>query len=196
MPTVTARLMLAPIGLEHVDDLCRLHRDAWVAEWYGGTWSREEAVSFAGWCAQRWEQDGVAKWIAYDRETGDLVGRGGLSRLPVAGTTTAKIAALLADPAWLADRLEVGWAVREKYRGMGLATEMGRAALAFAAHDLVASRVIAFTERHNMASWRVMERLGMVLVGEIRARGLVEGQFEQDDDAPFVLYATSQLAVF
>lgn len=67
---------------------------------------------------------------------------------------------------------------------------MGRAALAFAADDLDASRVVSFTERRNWASRGVMEKLGMGLVGEIRHRGLVEGQVEEDDEAPFVVYAT------
>lgn len=34
-----------------------------------------------------------------------------------------------------------------------------------------------------------MERLGMRLVGEIRARGLIAGESGEHDDAPFALYA-------
>jgi hypothetical protein len=36
----------------------------------------------------------------------------------------------------------------------------------------------------------VMEKLGLGFVGEIHHRGLVEGQIEEDDEAPFVVYAT------
>ena len=190
MPTVTQRLVLVPIGLEQADDLWRLHQDPWVAAWYGGAWSREEAVSFAVKCAEGWRRDGVSKWVAYERATGDLAGRGGLTRMPPEATATAKIGALLADPRWPTERLEVGWALREGYRGKGLATELGRAALAFAAGHLGASRVVSFTERHNWASRGVMEKLGLGFVGEIHHRGLVEGQIEEDDEAPFVVYAT------
>jgi hypothetical protein len=35
-----------------------------------------------------------------------------------------------------------------------------------------------------------MEKLGMTYVGEIPWRGLVEGQAEERDDAPFAVYAT------
>jgi RimJ/RimL family protein N-acetyltransferase len=50
--------------------------------------------------------------------------------------------------------------------------------------------VVAFTERHNRRSRAVMERLGMRLVGQILAPGLVEGQAGVHDDAPFALYST------
>ena len=47
---------------------------------------------------------------------------------------------------------------------------------------------------HNIASRRVMERLDMVHVGEITARGLVDGQIGEADDAPFAVYM-KQVAV-
>jgi RimJ/RimL family protein N-acetyltransferase len=74
------------------------------------------------------------------------------------------------------------------FRGRGLATEIGRAGLGFAFGALGARSVISFTERHNWASRKVMERLGMQLAGEIRARGLIEGSRGERDDAPFALY--------
>lgn len=191
MEVRTDRLVLVPVGPEHAADLVRLHRDPWVAYWYGGEWSDEEAVGFAASCADGWRRDGVSKWMAYERSTGELVGRGGMTRLPESSSATARIDALLADPAWRAGRLELGWAVQGEYRNRGLATEIGRAALAFAAGTLGSDRVIAFTERHNVASRRVMEKLGLAFAGEILARGLVEGRDGESDDAPFAVYRTT-----
>lgn len=187
----TDRLVLVPIGVEHSDDLWRLHQDPCIATWFAGAWSREVAAAFAGGCARSWSIDCVCKWIAYDKATGDLVGRGGLSRMPVEATSTAQINTLLRDPGWMADRLEVGWSISTPYQRRGLATEVGRAALALAADELGASRVIAYTERHNLASRRVMERLGMAHAGEIYECGLVEGREDEADDAPFFVYATT-----
>jgi RimJ/RimL family protein N-acetyltransferase len=53
--------------------------------------------------------------------------------------------------------------------------------------ELVSGEVLA--ERHNWASRKVMERLGMRLAGEIRACGLIEGRSGVHDAAPFALYA-------
>ncbi len=190
MRVETERLLLVPIGPEHAGDLYRLHQDPWVATWYGGTWTRGDAAAFAASCAGAWVSDGASKWMAYERSSGRLAGRGGLSRLPASASSTAQIDALLGDPRWRASRLEVGWAMLSSFRKRGMATEVGRAALAFASDELGASRVIAFTERHNLASRRVMEKLGLALAGEIRARGLVEGHDGEQDDAPFVVYAS------
>jgi RimJ/RimL family protein N-acetyltransferase len=166
---LTERLRLVPIGLEHAAELVAIHQDPWIAQWYAGQWTAARAQEFALACAWGWSGDGVAKWIAYERRTGGLVGRGGLSRM-AAGAVTSQIAEL-AGPAWAEQPLELGWAVREEFRGKGLATEIGRAGLGFAFAALGARSVVSFTERHNRASRKVMERLGMRLAGEISARG-------------------------
>lgn len=169
---LTERLRLEPIGPEHADDLWLLHRDDAVAAWHGGRWTVADARrNAAGWGAA-WEADGVHKWIAYDRITGNLVGRGGLSRAEVDGRV----------------RLELGWTVRAGLWGRGYATEIGRAGLAFAFDDLDAEEVVAFTEVHNARSRAVMERLGMRHARDISGTGLVAGRDGVHDSAPFALY--------
>ncbi|MQA80291.1 MAG: GNAT family N-acetyltransferase [Streptosporangiales bacterium] len=169
---LTDRLRLEPARPGHAADLRRLHLDEAVAYWHGGAWSEEDAATRAADLASAWEADGVGKWLAYARDTGELVGRGGLSYVDVDGDR----------------RLEVGWTVRSDLWGRGYATEIGRAALAFASAELGADEVVAFTERHNARSRAVMERLGMRYVRELRRPGLVEGRDGVHDDAPFALY--------
>ena len=110
--------------------------------------------------------------------------------MPAHADETQQIQALLTDPSWVPDRLEIGWALRSEFRGRGLATEIGREGLRFASEVLGARSVISYTERHNHASRRVMERLGFTLRGEIHASGLVEGDDVLREDAPFAVYAT------
>lgn len=171
---LTERLRLEPIGPEHAEDLWRLQDDPAVADWHGGRWSRERAHREAAHWRAVWERDRAGKWIAYHRGTGELVGRGGLSRSEVAGQV----------------RLEVGWTLLGSRWGQGYATELGRAALAYAFDDLGVDQVVAFTERHNRRSRAVMERLGMRYQGEILRRGLLAGQPGVQDHAPFAWYAT------
>ena len=132
-----------------------------MAEWHGGPWSLDAARRNAARIGEASRTVGVHKWIAHDRRTGELVGRGGLSWWAHAGL----------------ERLEVGWTVRSDLWGRGYATEIGRAGLSFAFDELGATEVVAFTEPDNRRSRMVMERLGMVLVGEI----VLDGD-------PFVLY--------
>ena len=188
-PPAPARLRLEPIGPDHAADLWRLHQDEAVAAWWGGPWTVEDAHRYAAAMAGQWAADGAGKWIAHDLGTGELVGRGGLSRLGPDAEVTGRIAALLPGRGWLRDRLELGWTVRSALWGQGYATEIGRAGLDYAFGELGAEAVAAFTERHNRRSRAVTERLGMSMDGQFPARGLVEGRTGVHDGAPFALYA-------
>jgi len=168
----TERLRLVPIGPQHAHDLWLLHQDGQIAQWYAGRWSREQAAETAAAIGRAWRSEGVHKWIAYRRDTGELVGRGGLSYADLAGSR----------------RLEVGWAVRGPMWGQGYATEIGRAGLEFAFEDRAAEEVVAFTERHNRRSRAVMERLGMQYAGEVLRPGLLEGHEGVHEAVPFALY--------
>ena len=81
---LTPRLRLVPIGPDNAADLWLLHNDNAVGLWYD-RWrpSRHEADDHARRIAESWRLHGVHKWMAYDRETGEVVGRGGLSRTPI-----------------------------------------------------------------------------------------------------------------
>ncbi|MDQ1481047.1 MAG: hypothetical protein QOI44_1908 [Actinomycetota bacterium] len=147
-----------------------------------------------------WRLHGVHKWIAYDRVSGEVVGRGGLSRAPV-DDDWAQIYAFLPPEPWVrvahdssrpftahAHWLEIGWALRPKFWRLGYASEIGRAGLEFAFDVLGMQAVVSCTVRHNVRSRAVMERIGMRYAGEIRSRGMIEGLEEVQDDAPFAVY--------
>ena len=189
-PTLTSRLRLEPIEERHADDLWKVHRDHGVAHWYAGAWTRERSKRRAADWGGAWRSRGVHKWMAYDRTTGELIGRGGLSRLdgfPVVDL----IDAVLNDEAWRDDPLELGWALLSEHWGRGLATEIGRAALNLAFDVLEASVVVAYTEVHNLRSRAVMERLGMRYVSDFVDEGLVEGREGVHPDARMALYGAS-----
>jgi 8-oxo-dGTP pyrophosphatase MutT (NUDIX family) len=76
---LTGRLRLEPIGIEHADDLWRLHQDETVAFGHGGQWTINMACDSASRYHQDWEKWGVGRWMAYERVTGEALGYGGLS---------------------------------------------------------------------------------------------------------------------
>ncbi len=165
------RLVLTPVGLDDVDDLVVLYSDPQVAFWTG-PWTTAAVQAWAANMAARWSADGVGKWMARDRADGSLIGRGGLTRTELSGETV----------------LELGWVVRDRCTGRGYATELGRAAVLWAAKQHPRLPVVAFTEVHNRASRAVMERLGMRPSSVIRRAGLIEGRTGVHETVPFVLY--------
>jgi RimJ/RimL family protein N-acetyltransferase len=137
--------------------------------------------------------------MAYDRETDEVVGRGGLSRTPI-DDDWGQIYAFLPDEPWVREAheserpfrahahwLEIGWALRRERWGQGYASEIASAGLAYAFDVLDVRAVVSCTVRHNVRSRAVMERVGMRYAGEIRNRGTVEGETGVRDDAPFAV---------
>jgi RimJ/RimL family protein N-acetyltransferase len=165
---LTDRLRLEPTGLSHVDELIRIHRPEPVARWHEGAWDHARATRRATEMAAGWEHRGVDKWIAYDRVTGELIGRGGPAYTTIGGRE------------WL----ELGWTLRPEYWGRGYATEIGRAAIRYAFDELGAPAVVAFTVPENQASRAVMERLGMRHTGEIDHVGTPYVLYEKEADLP------------
>jgi len=72
---------------------------------------------------------------------------------------------------------EMGWAVAGPDQGKGLATEIGRALIAFGFQELQLHRLIARCEIDNRASERVMAKLGMEREGILREHLFARGRW-------------------
>ena len=140
----TARLVGAPPGEGDLGFLCALLGDRRVGETLGGVRGEEEVAEILAAHRAHWAREGFGYWIWRDRASGEPIARGGLSRASVQG-----------EPV-----VEVGWAVRPDPGGEGLATELGACSLQVAAR-LGIPQVVAYALPHNVASRRVMEKLGM-----------------------------------
>ena len=79
-----------------------------------------------------------------EKASGEVVARGGLQHTHVGG----------------GDEVEVGWAVAADRWGEGLATELGAASVRAAFDDHGLADLVSFTLPTNLASRRVMEKLG------------------------------------
>lgn len=55
------------------------------------------------------------------------------------------------------------WAILDAHQGMGYASEAAQVVLDYIFKQLLARRVVATTERDNLASQRVMEKIGMTV---------------------------------
>lgn len=92
---------------------------------------------------------GFSYWAVELRDTGALIGTCGVR---IASNYPGQ-----AVQGWH----EAGWRIAEAYWGRGYALEAARASIAWAWAHTDAPRVAAWTTPDNIASWRLMERLGM-----------------------------------
>ena len=98
---------------------------------------------------RHWDEHGFGLLAVEDRETRELIGRSGVQYHRL----------------WPADP-EVGWAFDPDWWGRGLATEAGAASVGWAFRELALPRVVSIAHPENVASRRVMEKLGFEVVAE------------------------------
>lgn len=97
------------------------------------------------------ESPGFGRWAAIETNAGDFLGW--FSLLPVNGMVTAA---------------ELGYRLRRAAWGRGLATEGARALIDKGFGEFGVERVIATTYQDNLASQRVMQKVGMSFVRAFR----------------------------
>ena len=145
----TARLVLRPFSPADLDELAVIHAEEsfwWYPRRRGMTVA--ETADFLSRMLERYESDGFGIEALIDRASGAMIGWAGL-----------------AVPHFLPQILpavEVGWRLAGPFRGRGLATEAGAAALEFGFTTGGLERIVSIYEPDNVASGRVMERLGFV----------------------------------
>lgn len=144
----TERLLLRGWRTDDLDQLEEVFRKEQVWHYpFKRGWSREETDDFLNRKIHEWRDRGWSQWAVEVKATGQLIGFLGL-----------------APPEFLPEvmpTVEVGWRLDPAWWGRGLATEGGRAALEYGFESLGLDEVVSIYEPENVASGRVMEKLGM-----------------------------------
>jgi [ribosomal protein S5]-alanine N-acetyltransferase len=164
LPTPTlhsARLGLRPVTSADADALFALHSSASVLRyWDSPPWSdRARAPRFITACREMAEEGSGAR-LAIDRVSDGVF----LGWCSLTG--------------WNPDHrsARMGYCLREAAWGHGYATEAARAVLQWAFDTLDLNRVQAETDTRNVASARVLEKLGFVREGTLREDCVVDGE--------------------
>ena len=145
----TERLVLRRWSTDDVDALAAVFAEPafWHFPFRRG-FTRDETEQFVERQLEHWATHGFGMWAVELKADGRLAGYTGL-----------------AIPTWLPQVLpavEVGWRLHPDHWGRGLATEGGAASLRYGFEKLGLDRIIAIAMPDNVASLRVMAKLGMV----------------------------------
>jgi len=160
-PTLhTARLRLRAFEDADSSDLFALHSNAYVLRyWDSPPWSEPaRAEKFISGC-RRMAEEGSGTRLAVERASdGAFIGWCSLN-------------------SWNPDyrSASVGYCYNEAAWGNGYATEAARALLGWAFDTLDLNRVQTETDTRNVASARVLEKLGFVREGTLREDCIVKG---------------------
>ena len=161
-PTLTTpRLRLRPFAQTDADAIFALQSNARVLRyWDAPPWKeRAQAERFIAVCGQI-EQEGTGARLAIERAADHaFIGWCAFSKW---------------DPTYRSARL--GYCFDEPAWGQGFATEAAGAVLQWAFATLDLNRVQAETDTHNVASGRVLEKLGFVREGTLREDCIVDDE--------------------
>jgi RimJ/RimL family protein N-acetyltransferase len=138
-----------------VEPMHRLMQDPDVMRYVGDRKvpnAQESWRSMAGWIGH-WALRGYGQWALVERESGQLIGRGGL----------------INPEGW--PGAEVGYLLGKAWWGRGYATEAAQAALDWAFRERDFDRILSLIDPANAASLRVAERIGERHCGETELWG-------------------------
>lgn len=164
LPTLeTDRVILRPFGPDDVADIFAYAADPEVARYVPWEAHRNEADSraFLESVLQRVRRGEPDTWAVVERASGRVIGSIRFGEYhPVHA------------------RASVGYVLGRPYWNRGLTTEAVRAVLRFGFEVVELNRIYAVCHVDNVASERVMQKVGMSYEGTLREVALVKGGFE------------------
>jgi RimJ/RimL family protein N-acetyltransferase len=160
---LTARLLLRRWRDPDRELFARLNADPRVMQFFPAPLSRAESDALVDRAEAHFATHGFGPFAAELRETGRLIGFTGLM--------------VPAFEAHFTPCVEIGWRLDASVWNHGLATEGAREVLRYAFEDLRLAEVVSFTVPANLASRRVMVKIGMAHdpAGDFDHPGLAEG---------------------
>lgn len=146
----TTRCLVRETCEGDVDAFYEIYRDPCITEYMEALFEdREQELAYTrDYIRNVYEFYGFGVWTVCLRETGQVIGRAGLSYREG-----------YEDP-------ELGFVIGKAWQGRGLAEEVCRAILRFGEEELCSGRTIAFVQAGNKASVRLLEKLGFTARGE------------------------------
>jgi [ribosomal protein S5]-alanine N-acetyltransferase len=138
----TKRLQAERLQQEHLEFIHQMNSDVRIMAHLGGLRSIRQTTEYMKRNLAHWQQYSYGIWILRQRETGLLVGRGGLRNTVLDRK----------------DEVEIAYGLLPEFWNMGLATEFVAAAVRIGFSEIGLSSLACITQPDNTASKRVLEK--------------------------------------
>jgi len=150
----TARLYLRPFTIDDLDHFFFLCSDPDMMRYIGQPDTKTQArIRLEQWLTYR-SQQGLGAWAVFDKTSNQFAGYGFLRSVEQASTA------------------EIGYGLAKIYWNQGLTTELATALLTWGFQTKCLEQIVGFVNPENIASCRVMAKLGMQDCGVIDRFGL------------------------
>lgn len=157
-------------------------------------WQEADRDAFRSFCTDRemmryisagrpWSEDQIDEFFA--RQACNMNEGGYCMGAVVLNATDGVVGVAGVQPHRLAGDDEIGWWITRPLQGQGFASEIGAACLRYGLDVLKRERIVAIADPDNIASIRVMQKIGMRYLDTVSAQ-LLEARYP---DEPVVRYA-------
>lgn len=147
----TERLILRDMRLTDIDSMFELDSDPEVHKYLGNkpVKTKEESRRIIEGVLKQYEERGIGRWVAIEKETGECIGWSGI-RLNNEYNMNG-----------FDEYYDVGYRLIKRFWGKGYATESGKAAVDYAFNTLKLSEIYGITEIGNDASHSALLKIGL-----------------------------------
>ena len=161
----TERLILRLLDENDIEAIYAMRSDEDVMRFIREPQNRNESANWVELVSSRWEKEQIGFCAIIEKSSGEFTGWCGLWQLKET------------------DELEIGYAVAKKFWGKGLATEAAIRFLSYGFEKLEPEKIVAVAQPENVASRRVMEKLGMSYdyTGKFYGRDLVHYSITKEE---------------
>lgn len=143
----TNRLILRDWEKSDVDPMTKINQDKKVNEFLPGPYTQEQTKAMIDRWQQHYLEKGYGLYAVELKSTHEIIGFLGLMSPSFEAHFTPAI--------------EIGWRLASQHWNQGYATEGAKAVLHYAFIKLRLNEVVSFTVVNNLASRRVMEKIGL-----------------------------------
>jgi RimJ/RimL family protein N-acetyltransferase len=149
------RIVAERLAEEHFPFIRRMDRDPRIMAPLGGVRTEAESRSYLERNLAHWAEHGFGIWVLREPGAGALIGRAGLRRVEVEGTS----------------EVEIAYALRPEFWGRGIATDAARACVTIGREWLGAPSLVGLVLPGNRASQRVLQKAALVRERDVIYRG-------------------------
>ena len=160
----TQRLTIKPSTLEDLDDLYAIQSDPDVMQYIGqGVRTRSEVSEWLAKAIAHHQKHGFSFCSVFEKESKQLIGQAGLQYLSYDEQQPD---------------IEIGYRLKKQSWGKGYATELTKALIDWGFSNLPIDKLVAVINPANEKSRKVLEKAGMICVGEIEYFNHLVPKFE------------------